>query len=110
MGYVAFQAPPKRISPARTQMPPRQDPMPCAQAKCTYCGWSMPDARLQRTRDIYRAEVFYGSGTIAPIPADARLTIPPPSPFPPNREVRDGGQTPRLDALIAWLKRQAGRF
>lgn len=28
----------------------------------------------------------------------------PPSPFPLNREVRDGGPTPRVDALLAWLK------
>lgn len=43
----------------------------------------MPDARLERTREAYREK---------PV-------------FPPNREIREGGPTPNLDALIAFCAR-----
>ncbi len=111
----------------------------------------MPEHRLQRTREAYqddkqafrdrvRASVArtatMSSKEMETELAAYRLRLAQFSPFPPNREVRDGGETrrqryapervpvpafvdewasspslrDRVDTLIAWLKRQAGRF
>ncbi len=85
----------------------------------------MPDARLQRTREAYQEPLqatdrpFHITIQAIDGPSVQRFVQSPEfhraligacAPFPPNREVRDGGFTPRLDALIDWLKRQAGRF